>query len=87
MTVVINLKTEEEVKKQAQVLARSMGLSLSAVINALLRDFIQQKEIRFSAIKYPKQKEKNWVAEEKEEIKSGKSYANTDELFDDVFQG
>lgn len=48
MKTVINLKTDWEVKKNAQELAQKMGLSLSAIINAYLRQFIRSRELYFS---------------------------------------
>ena len=50
MRTVINIKTEKEVKTQAQKLAKEMGFSLSAVINAYLRQFIRNKEVYFSIV-------------------------------------
>lgn len=48
MTTVIHLKADKEVKENAQKLARELGLSLSDVINASLRNFIRTREITFS---------------------------------------
>ncbi|MCK5044462.1 type II toxin-antitoxin system RelB/DinJ family antitoxin [Candidatus Parcubacteria bacterium] len=48
MRTVINVKTEKEVKTRAQKLAKEMGLSLSAVINAYLKQFIRDREVHFS---------------------------------------
>jgi len=48
MKTVINIKTDKEIKISAQKLAKEMGFSLSAVINAHLRQFIRNKEIYFS---------------------------------------
>lgn len=48
MTTVINLKTDKEVKEQAQKLAKKMGFSLSSLINAYLRHFLRNKEVYFS---------------------------------------
>jgi len=45
----INIKTEKEVKSHAQKLAKEMGLSLSAIINAYLKQFVRNKEVCFSA--------------------------------------
>ena len=47
---VINIKANKEVKKNAQKLAEELGLSLSDVINASLRNFIRTREVRFSDI-------------------------------------
>ena len=47
---VITIKTNKEVKKNAQKLAEELGLSLSDVINASLRNFIRTREVHFSFI-------------------------------------
>ena len=49
MRTVINIKTDSEVKENAQKTAKGLGLSLSAVINAYLRQFVRNKEVHFSA--------------------------------------
>ncbi|MDP1538697.1 MAG: type II toxin-antitoxin system RelB/DinJ family antitoxin [bacterium] len=46
----INIKTDREVKKNAQKLAEELGLSLSDVLNASLRNFIRTREVTFSSI-------------------------------------
>ncbi|MDD4358930.1 MAG: type II toxin-antitoxin system antitoxin, RelB/DinJ family [Candidatus Pacebacteria bacterium] len=48
MKTVINIKTEKEVKENAQKLAKELGLSLSDVLNASLRNFIRTREVYFS---------------------------------------
>lgn len=48
MTTIINIKTEKEVKDRAHKLAKDMGFSLSAVLNAYLRQFIRNKAVHFS---------------------------------------
>ena len=47
-TTVINIKTDKEVKMGAQKVAEELGLSLSTVINAYLRQFVRNKEIHLS---------------------------------------
>mgnify|MGYP001617127617 FL=1 len=47
---IINIKTEKEVKENAQKLARDLGLSLSDVLNASLRNFVRSREVYFSDI-------------------------------------
>lgn len=47
MKTVINIKADKEIKKKAQKIADELGLSLSAVINAYLRQFIRNKEVYF----------------------------------------
>lgn len=50
MTTVIHIKADREVKRNAQKAAKDLGLSLSAVINAALRNFIRTREVIFSDI-------------------------------------
>jgi len=48
MQTVIHIKADKEVKENAQKLAHKMGLNLSDVINASLRNFIRTREVIFS---------------------------------------
>ena len=48
-TAVINIKTQPEVKAQAQKIARQIGVSLSSLINAYLKQFIKTKTATFTA--------------------------------------
>jgi addiction module RelB/DinJ family antitoxin len=48
MTTVINIKTKKEIKESAQKTASELGLSLSAVINGYLRQFVRNKAVYFS---------------------------------------
>lgn len=50
MTTVIHIKADPEVKKNAQKAAKDLGLTLSDVINAALRNFIRTREVIFSDI-------------------------------------
>jgi len=48
MKTQIIIKTDKEVKKQAQKAAEGLGLPLSTVINAYLKDFIRSESVTFS---------------------------------------
>ena len=43
MSVVINFKTDPEIKKEAQRIAREMGISLGAILNMYLRIIVREK--------------------------------------------
>lgn len=49
MKTIINIKTEKDVKEKAMRIADELGLSLSAVVNASLKQFIRDKAVHFSA--------------------------------------
>ena len=46
-TAQINVKIDLRLKEKAQKVAAQMGLSLSAVVNRQLQDFIRQRRINF----------------------------------------
>ncbi len=48
MKTLINIKTDKNVKIYAQKLAKEMGFSLSAIINAYLKQFVRNKEVYFT---------------------------------------
>ncbi len=47
-TTVINIKTSEEVKKEAQKIASDLGLNLSVVINGFLKQLVRNKAVFFT---------------------------------------
>jgi antitoxin component of RelBE/YafQ-DinJ toxin-antitoxin module len=50
MKKIINIKADEEVRDQAKALAAELGVPLSTVVNAYLKEFIRNREVNFSAI-------------------------------------
>jgi addiction module RelB/DinJ family antitoxin len=47
-TTVLSVKVNKELKEQAQALALSMGLPVSTIISAGLREFVRTRSITFS---------------------------------------
>lgn len=48
-TTMINIKADSKVKEEVQSILEEMGLSLSGVINAFLKNLIRTREVRFTA--------------------------------------
>ena len=48
MKTIINIKADKQVKEKAREVTKELGLPLSTVINAYLKQFIRNKEIYFS---------------------------------------
>ena len=46
MKTVLNVKTDKDVKEQAQALAKHLGIPLSTVVNIQLKSFIETGELR-----------------------------------------
>lgn len=55
---VINIKVDKEVKEGARALADALGLPLSTIVNANLREFIRSGQVTFSL--EPKLKPEVW---------------------------
>ena len=50
MTTVLNVKIDPKIKNKARKVAEELGFSLSAAVNALLRDLIRTKTLNVSAL-------------------------------------
>ena len=48
MSTVLNVKIDPELKKQAQAVAKELGLPVSTVVAASLRDFVNTRSITIS---------------------------------------
>lgn len=48
MKTIINIKADKETKEKAHKVARELGLPLSTIVNAYLKQFTRNKEIYFS---------------------------------------
>ncbi len=45
---IVNIKTNKQLKRDASQLAEKMGLSLSGVVNAFLRHYVQTQELHIT---------------------------------------
>lgn len=68
----IHIRIESDIKKQAQKIADELGLSLSAVMKALLKQFIRSKKIDVSLPKIPNAYFKRTLAKARKDFKAGK---------------
>ncbi|MEK7648754.1 MAG: hypothetical protein AAB400_02415 [Patescibacteria group bacterium] len=75
--ILINIKTEKEVKRNAQTLAKELGLSLSDVINAALRNFIRTREVYFSSIPRMTPELERIIGRVEEDIKKKRNISKT----------
>jgi addiction module RelB/DinJ family antitoxin len=72
-TAVIITKTEPQVKVKAQKVAKDLGISLSSLINAWLRQLIKTKTVVFSAAdEEPTQYLLDALKKSEEDIKAGR---------------
>ena len=83
---VINIRVNDEVKKEAETIFKSLGLNMSVAMNLFLKKCINENGIPFD-LKILN-KETIEAMEETNKILNGdierKSYKNTNELFEDL---
>ncbi len=72
MNTVISVKVEKEVKESAQSVAKSAGLTLSAIVNAYLRQVVATRRIELYAPEPMTPKLEKLIAEVESELKGGK---------------
>lgn len=70
MNAIINFKTDSKIKKEAQMIAKKMGLNLSDVLNVLLRGFVRDKELNVN-LEEPSDYFLKSLAQAREDIANG----------------
>ena len=73
---IINIKTDKEVKANVQKLAGELGISLSDIINASLRNFIRLREVRISSIPQMTPELEKLLGPIEKDIKTGKNFSS-----------
>ena len=73
MKVMINIKADKEVKENAQQSAKELGLPLSSVMNAFLKEFIRSRSISFSTIPRMTPALERLVGKVERDLKEGKN--------------
>lgn len=70
---VINIKTETETKQKVQHLASELGVSLSALINAYLKQLVRTKRVELSIDETPSDYLITIIKKAEENLKHGKA--------------
>ncbi|MEK7617838.1 MAG: hypothetical protein AAB410_01715 [Patescibacteria group bacterium] len=73
MKTTIHLKVDPEIKIRAAALAERLGLSLSTVVNASLRSFVQTETFSVSASEPMTPYMENWIGEIENDIAADKN--------------
>lgn len=73
MTTVIHIKADKEVKENAQKAAKDLGLTLTDVINASLRNFIRTRTVVFSDIPQMTPELEKLIGKVEQDLKEGKN--------------
>lgn len=73
MKTLINIKADKEVKEKAQKVAAQMGIPLSTLVNAYLKDLIQRREARFFAAPKMTPKLEKLLERVEKDLRTGKN--------------
>ena len=71
-TTSLHIKIEPAIKEQAQKTAEELGLSLSAVMKALLKQFIRTKHLSIDIREIPNEYLRQSLKQSEEDIKAGR---------------
>lgn len=72
-TTSLHIKIEPTIKEQAQKTAEDLGLSLSAVTKALLKQFIRTKKLSVEIPEIPNARTRQVLKQAEEDIKAGRT--------------
>jgi len=75
MKTVINIKADRDVKEEAVKTAKQIGLPLSTVINAFLKQFIAQQSVTFAVSLSPTRWLQRILSEADKDFREGKNIA------------
>ena len=74
----LHIKIDAEIKEQAQQTAQELGLSLSAVMKALLKQFIRTKHLSVGVAEIPNISLRRSLQQADEDIQAGKTMSFAD---------
>lgn len=72
-TAILNIKIDPRIKKDAGRIAEGLGFSLSALVNASLKELVRQKTIHFSLLQ-PSDNLKEAIRDSRTSRARGKSF-------------
>jgi len=77
-TTSLHVQIDSDIKEQAQQTADELGLSLSAVTKALLKQFIRTKQLSVGITDIPNEHLKQSLKQSEKDIKAGKTLSFKD---------
>ena len=83
-TAVINIKVKKDLKYEAQLLAEELGISLSSLITACLKQTVRKRVLELNATEEPSEYMIKALEESKRDIEAGRvvSFKNLNKLND-----
>ena len=82
----INIKTDTKVKKGAQKIAKELGIPLSTVVNAYLKEFVRERSVRLSLDPQPRPEVAKMLREASEDYKKGRNVSGPFETTEEMIR-
>ena len=84
MKTTVHIKVDKDIKEKCAKIARNLGLSLSTIVNASLRNFIKTETFSVSTAEKMTPYMESWLAEIEEDIKAGKNISGPFDTVDEL---
>jgi len=75
MKTTMHIKVDKDIKDKSAKIARDLGLSLSTIVNASLRNFIKTETFSVSNAEQMTPYMESWLAEVEEDIKHNRNFS------------
>ena len=82
----INIKTDTKVKKEAQKIAKELGVPLSTVVNAYLKEFVRERSVKLSLDPQLRPEVAKMLCEASEDIKKGRNISGPFETAEEMIE-
>lgn len=73
----LNVKTDKKVKEEAQKIAKELGVPLSTVVNAYLKEFVREKSVHLSLEPTVRPEVEKLLTQASSDYKNGKNVSRT----------
>jgi len=84
MKTTMHIKVDKDIKEKSAKIAHRLGLSLSTIINASLRNFVKTETFSVSTAEQMTPYMESWLAEVEEDIKAGRNIEGPFESVDEL---
>lgn len=80
----VTVKIDEQLKREAQILAKSLGLSLSAIVENKLREVVRERRIVFEEEFVPNEKTAKELRKIEADVKAGRNLSKPFKTFQEL---
>ena len=84
MKTLLNIKTDKEVKRGVKKIAEEIGVPLSTIINAYLKQLLRERRVNFALPLRPNAKTAKLLRKAHEDYKKGKNISPAFETAEDA---